>query len=68
MRKEIKIFQDQYELCKVFKSKKLLRAFAEFMFEDIEPKNLTEKEQKIFNSFTKRMENFKKKIDGNKKG
>lgn len=36
-------------------------AFVEFMFEDIEPKNLTEHEQVIFDSLRIRMDNLKKK-------
>lgn len=62
------MFDDQYSLYKAFNSKKLLVAFVEFMFEDIEPKNLTEKEESIFNSLRERMENSKQKHDGNSKG
>lgn len=62
------LFDDQYSLYKAFKSKKLLIAFVEFMFEDIEPENLNEKEQSVFNSLRERMINSKQKHDGNSKG
>lgn len=68
MRSSITLFDDQYSLYKAFKSKKLLIAFVEFMFEDIEPKNLNEKEQSVFNSLRERMTNSKQKHDGNSKG
>lgn len=68
MRSSITLFDDQYSLYKAFKSKKLLIAFVEFMFEDIEPQNLNEKEQSVFNSLRERMTNSKQKHDGNSKG
>ena len=37
MRKSIALFDDQYAFYKEFKSEKLLVAFVEYMFEDIEP-------------------------------
>jgi hypothetical protein len=40
MRSEIKLFEDQYRFFKDMKSKRLLVAFVEFMFEDIEPTDL----------------------------
>jgi hypothetical protein len=37
MRGSITLFEDQYQFFKELKSKRLLVAFVEFMFEDIEP-------------------------------
>ena len=37
MRKSIALFDDQYAFYKELKSEKLLVAFVEYMFEDIEP-------------------------------
>ena len=65
MRKQITLFEDQYQFCKELKSKRLLYAFVEYMFEDIEPSDLKGIEFTIFNSLKKRMENFKKIYDGN---
>ena len=48
---------------KTFKSEKLMIAFLEFMFEDIEPEWLTEEEYELFDSLRVRMENCKKKSD-----
>lgn len=48
---------------KTFKSERLMIAFLEFMFEDIEPEWLTEEEYELFDSLRVRMENCKKKSD-----
>lgn len=61
LRKSITLFDDQYNFYKELKSKKLLIAFVEYMFEDIEPQGLSNLEQITFNSLRKRMENSKKK-------
>ena len=61
IRKSITLFDDQYNFCKELKSKKLLIAFVEYMFEDIEPTGLKNLEQITFNSLRKRMDNSKKK-------
>lgn len=37
MRKQITLYDDQYAFYKELKSEKLLIAFVEYMFEDIEP-------------------------------
>jgi hypothetical protein len=37
IRKSVTFYDDQYEFYKALKSKRLLIAFWEFMFEDIEP-------------------------------
>jgi hypothetical protein len=37
IRKTVTFYDDQYKFFKSFKSEKLLVAFVEFMFEDIEP-------------------------------
>ena len=55
------MFEDQYKFFKSFNSPNLFIAFAEFMFEDVEPANLSEQEQVIFDSLRIRMENLKKK-------
>lgn len=68
MRSEIKLFEDQYKFFKDMKSKRLLVAFVEFMFEDIEPSDLKWLEKTVFESMRKRMENSKKIHDGNSKG
>lgn len=69
MRRQITLFQDQYELYKELKSPNLLVAFVEFMFEDKQPKNnqLNSLETAIFNSFIERMEKSKKLYDRNSK-
>lgn len=69
MRRQITLFQDQYELYKELKSTNLLVAFVEFMFEDKQPKNslLNSLETAIFNSFIDRMEKSKKIYDRNSK-
>lgn len=61
MRHSITIFEDQYKLFKAFNSPELFIAFAEYMFEDIEPTNLNEQENAIFDSLRIRMDNLKKK-------
>lgn len=68
MRSSITLFDDQYQFFMELKSKRLLVAFVQFMFEDIEPKNLNWIEKTIFNSMRKRMENSKKMHDRNSKG
>lgn len=68
MRSEIKLFEDQYRFFKDMKSKRLLVAFVEFMFEDIEPTDLKWLEKTVFESMRKRMENSKKIHDGKSKG
>jgi hypothetical protein len=59
MRKSITLFDDQYAFYKELKSEKLLIAFVEFMFEDIEPQDLNSMEQIIRNSLLERMNNWK---------
>lgn len=61
MRKQITLYDDQYAFYKETKSKRLLIAFVEFMFEDIEPTDLKWMEKVIRKSLLKRMENQKKK-------
>lgn len=63
MRKSITLFDDQYAFYKELKSEKLLVAFVEFMFEDIEPQWLNSMEQVIRNSLLERMDNWKGKSD-----
>ena len=63
MRKSITLFDDQYAFYKELKSEKLLVAFVEFMFEDIEPYDLNSMEQTIRNSLLERMNNWKWKSD-----
>ena len=67
MRSEIKLFEDQYMFFKEMKSKRLLVAFVEFMFEDIEPTDLKWLEKTVFESMRKRMENSKNLHDRNSK-
>lgn len=55
------MYDDQYLFYKELKSKRLLIAFVEFMFEDIEPTWLNKMEKVIRNSLKIRMENQKKK-------
>ena len=61
MRKSITLYDDQYNFYKELKSKKLLIAFVEYLFEDIEPTWLNWIENVAFNSLKIRMENQKKK-------
>ena len=61
IRASIKLFADQYNFYKELKSKRLLIAFVEFMFEDIEPKWLNWIEKVAFDSLRIRMENQRKK-------
>lgn len=68
MRNSIMLFDDQWNLVKELKSKKLLWAFCEYMFEDIEPKNLNNLEEILFKSLEKRMQKVKQKHDGNSLG
>lgn len=65
MRNSITLFDDQYDLYKSMKSKRLLIAFVEYMFEDIEPEWLNKIEQSVFNSLRKRMDNSMRKHDWN---
>ena len=68
MRSSITLFDDQYQFFMELKSKRLLVAFVQFMFEDIEPENLNWIEKTVFNSMRNRMENSKKIHDRNSKG
>lgn len=61
MRKQITLYDDQYAFYKELKSEKLLVAFVEYMFEDVEPKWFNSLEQTIRNSLLVRMDNQKKK-------
>lgn len=63
IRSSIKMFDDQYKIVKAFDSQNLLKAFVEYMFEDIEPSYLTDQEKVIFDSLRIRMDNQKKKAD-----
>lgn len=67
MREQITLYEDQYQFYKELKSKRLLVAFVEFMFEDIEPEWLNWIEKVAFNSLKIRMQNQKKKSDAWKK-
>lgn len=62
-RKAITLFDDQYKFFKAFNSPKLLIAFVEYMFDDVEPVNLSDSEKVLFDSLRDRMNNCKKKID-----
>ena len=68
IRSSITLFEDQYQFFKELKSKRLLIAFVEFMFEDKEPEWLNWIEKTVFNSLRNRMENSKNLHDGNSKG
>ncbi len=61
MRKQITLYDDQYQFYKELKSKRLLVAFVEYMFEDIEPEWLNWIEKVAFNSLRIRMQNQMKK-------
>ena len=63
MRKNITVYDDQYKFFKMMNSEKLMIAFIEFMFEDIEPKWLSENEQILFDSLRYRMELQKARSD-----
>ena len=63
MRKQITLFDDQYAFYKELKSEKLLIAFVEYLFEDIEPTWLSSLEQTIRNSLLIRMNNQKNRSD-----
>lgn len=63
VRKSITLYDDQYNLAKVFNSPTLFFAFGQYMFEDIEPEWLTEQEQALFDSLRVRMDNLKKRAD-----
>lgn len=63
MRKQITLYDDQYAFYKELKSKRLLVAFVEYMFEDVEPVWLNKIEKVVRNSLKIRMENQKKKSD-----
>ena len=60
-RKSITLYDDQYKFFKAFNSPKLLIAFVEYMFDDVEPEWLSEQEQILFESLRVRMDNQKKK-------
>ena len=60
-REAITLYDDQYKFFKAFNSPKLLIAFVEYMFEDVEPECLSEQEQVLFDSLRVRMDNQKKK-------
>ena len=57
------MYDDQYAFYKELKSKRLLVAFVEYMFEDVEPVWLNKIEKVVRNSLKIRMENQKKKSD-----
>lgn len=61
MRKSATFYDDQYKFYKELKSEKLVIAFREYMFENIEPEWLNSLEKTIFNSLRVRMDNQKKK-------
>ena len=61
MREQITMYRDMYEFYKDTKSKRLFIAFAEYLFEGIEPTDLKWIEITIFNSLKIRMENQRKK-------
>lgn len=63
MRNSITLYEDQYQFYKELKSKRLMIAFVEYMFEDIEPTWLNWIEKVVRNSLKIRMENQKKKSD-----
>lgn len=64
MRKKITLFDDQYAFYKELKSEKLLIAFVEYMFDDIEPQWFDSKIEEITrNSLLPRMDKLKAKID-----
>ncbi len=67
MREQITLYEDQYQFYKELKSKRLLVAFVEYMFEDIEPEWLNWIEKVARNSLKIRMDNQKKKSDAWKK-
>lgn len=60
-RKSITLYDDQYKFFKAFNSPKLLIAFVEYMFDDVDPEWLNEQEQILFDSLRIRMDNQKKK-------
>ena len=53
---------------KTFKSEKLMIAFLEFMFEDLEPVGLSEEESELFESLRDRMNSRKARADAWAKG
>lgn len=63
MRKQITLYDDMYNFYKDTKSKRLLVAFVEYLFEWVEPSDLKWIENTIFNSLKIRMENQRKKAD-----
>lgn len=56
-------YDDQYKFWKSFNSPKLFLAFAEYMFEDIEPSGLSDNEKVLFDSLRVRMDNQKKRSE-----
>ena len=63
MREQITMYRDMYEFYKDTKSKRLFIAFAEYLFEWIEPTDLKWIEKTIFNSLKIRMENQRKNAE-----
>jgi len=63
MREQITMYRDMYEFYKDTKSKKLLVAFIEYLFEWIEPTDLKWIEKTIFFSLKIRMENQRKNAE-----
>lgn len=63
MREQITMYRDMYEFYKDTKSKRLFVAFAEYLFEWIEPTDLKWIEKTIFNSLKIRMKNQRKKAN-----
>lgn len=63
MREQITMYRDMYEFYKNTKSKRLFVAFAEYLFEWIEPTDLKWIEKTIFNSLKIRMKNQRKKAN-----
>lgn len=59
MRKQVILYDDQYAFYKELKSPKLMIAFVEYMFEDVEPTWFNSLEQTIRNSLLVRMNNQK---------
>ena len=63
MRKQITLYDDMYNFYRDTKSKRLLVAFVEYLFEWIEPTDLKWIENTIRKSLKIRMENQRKKAD-----
>jgi len=67
MRKQVTLYDDQYNFYKTFHSEKLLISFIEYMFEDIEPEWLNTEEKVLFESLRIRMDNQKSKSNAGAK-